>query len=86
MPTSMELYVTNADGSEARKLTDLGKAHWVPLFHPSGEKIIFASNYQTERGYPFILFIIKLDGYDLTLSHMMGLLMLSQFTQMIENT
>ena len=66
MPTSMELYVANADGSEVRKITDLGKANWAPFFHPSGEKIIFASNHQTERGYPFNLFMINLDGTGLT--------------------
>lgn len=66
MPTSMELYVANADGSDVKKLTDLGKANWAPFFHPSGEKIIFASNHQTERGYPFNLFMINLDGTGLT--------------------
>lgn len=65
-PTEMELYVANADGSEARKLTDLGQANWAPFFHPSGEKIIFASNHMTERGYPFNLFMINLDGTGLT--------------------
>ena len=66
MPTSMELYVANADGTDVRKLTDLGKANWAPFFHPSGEKIIFASNHQTERGFPFNLFMINLDGTGLT--------------------
>jgi Tol biopolymer transport system component len=66
MPTSMELYVANADGSDVKKLTDLGKANWAPFFHPSGEKIIFASNHQTERGYPFNLFMINIDGTGLT--------------------
>jgi len=66
MPTSMELYVANADGTDVKKITDLGKANWAPFFHPSGEKIIFASNHQTERGYPFNLFMISLDGTGLT--------------------
>ncbi len=66
MPTSMELYVANADGTDVKKLTDLGKANWAPFFHPSGEKIIFASNHQTERGFPFNLFMINLDGTGLT--------------------
>ncbi len=66
MPTSMELYVADSDGSNVKKLTDLGKANWAPFFHPSGEKIIFASNHQTERGYPFNLFMINLDGTGLT--------------------
>ena len=65
-PTDMELYVANADGTDIRKITSLGKANWAPFFHPSGKKIIFASNHQTQRGYPFNLFMINLDGTGLT--------------------
>ncbi|GMQ30186.1 hypothetical protein [Algoriphagus confluentis] len=65
-PTDMELYVANADGTDIRKITSLGKANWAPFFHPSGEKLIFASNHQTERGFPFNLFMINLDGTGLT--------------------
>ena len=65
-PTDMELYVANADGTNVKKITSLGKANWAPFFHPSGEKLIFASNHQTERGYPFNLFMINLDGTGLT--------------------
>ncbi len=61
-PTNMELYICNADGSELRQLTDLGKANWCPFFHPSGEKVIFASNHHTERGFPFNLYMINIDG------------------------
>lgn len=61
-PTNMELYICNADGSDLRKLTDLGKANWAPFFHPSGEKVIFASNHKGERGFQFNLFMINIDG------------------------
>jgi len=61
-PTNMELYVCNVDGSELRKITDLGKANWAPFFHPGGEKIIFSSNHAAERGFSFNLFMINLDG------------------------
>jgi Tol biopolymer transport system component len=61
-PTEMELYICNVDGSELRKLTDLGKANWAPFFHPSGEKVIFSSNHTSEKGYPFNLYMINLDG------------------------
>ncbi len=61
-PTDMEVYVCNVDGSDLRQITDLGKANWCPFFHPSGEKIIFASNHATERGFPFNLYMINLDG------------------------
>ena len=66
MPTNMELYVCNVDGSELRKLTDLGQANWAPFFHPSGEKVIFASNHTAQRGFPFNLYMINLDGTGLT--------------------
>jgi Tol biopolymer transport system component len=61
-PTEMELYVCNTDGSELRQLTNLGKANWAPFFHPSGEKILFSSNHEAERGYQFNLYMINLDG------------------------
>lgn len=62
MPTNMELYVANADGSDAKRITDLGQANWAPYWHPSGEKIIFASNHKSQRGFPFTLFLINADG------------------------
>jgi len=61
-PTSMELYVCNADGSDLQQVTELGNANWAPFFHPSGEKIIFSSNHKSERGFPFNLFLINVDG------------------------
>ena len=65
-PTDMELYICNADGSELRKLSDLGQANWAPFFHPSGEKVIFASNHTATRGFPFNLYMINVDGTGLT--------------------
>ena len=62
MPTNMELFICNADGSDLRQLTDLGNANWCPFFHPSGEKVIFASNHTSERGFPFNLYMINIDG------------------------
>lgn len=61
-PTDMELYICNADGSDLRQLTDLGQANWCPFFHPSGEKVIFASNHASKRGFPFNLYMINTDG------------------------
>ena len=64
-PTNMELYICNADGSDLRQLTHLGNANWAPFFHPSGEKIIFSSNFESKRGYPFHLYMIDIDGENL---------------------
>jgi len=64
-PTEMELYICNADGGDLRQLTDLGNANWSPFFHPSGNKILFSSNFEAERGFPFNLYLIDLDGKNL---------------------
>ena len=64
-PTDMELYICNADGSDLRQLTDLGNANWSPFFHPLGEKILFSSNFEAERGFPFNLYLIDIDGKNL---------------------
>jgi len=61
-PTEMELYICNADGSDLKKITDLGNANWAPFFHPSGKKVIFSSNYEAERGFPFNLYMVNIDG------------------------
>ncbi|MCL4143404.1 UNVERIFIED_CONTAM: hypothetical protein GTU68_014833 [Idotea baltica] len=61
-PTNMELYICNIDGSDLKKITDLGKANWAPYFHPSGEKIIFSSNHASESGRLFNLYMINKDG------------------------
>ena len=61
-PTEMELYIANADGSDAKKITELGNANWAPFFTPEGDKILFSSNHASERGFPFNLFMVNLDG------------------------
>ncbi|HRG33913.1 MAG TPA: M20/M25/M40 family metallo-hydrolase [Saprospiraceae bacterium] len=61
-PTEMEIYTCNADGSDLKQITHLGKANWAPFFHPSGQKIIFSSNHHSTRGYDFQLYLIDLNG------------------------
>lgn len=62
MPTNMEIYTCNVDGSNLQQVTRLGKANWAPFFHPSGKKIIFSSNHAGARGYEFNLYMINTDG------------------------
>tara|TARA_R110002167_G_scaffold322911_1_gene528762 strand:+ start:4501 stop:5592 length:1092 start_codon:yes stop_codon:yes gene_type:complete len=64
-PTEMELFICNADGSGLRQLTFLGNANWSPFFHPSGKKILFSSNFEAEKGFPFNLYLIDIDGKNL---------------------
>lgn len=61
-PTDMEVFVCNVDGSGLQQATRLGKANWAPYFHPSGERILFASNHHMDSGRQFNIFMINLDG------------------------
>ena len=61
-PSRLELWVADADGSNARQVTRLGGANFAPFFHPDGERIIFASNHENPRGRNFDLYIVGLDG------------------------
>ncbi len=62
MPTEMEVFVCDADGSNVRQVTNIGKANWAPNFTPDGNRIIFASNHEYEKGFPFNMYLINLDG------------------------
>jgi TolB protein len=62
MPTNMEIYTMNTDGSGIKQVTKLGKANWAPFFTPDGSHIVFSSNHQSQRGYDFQLYMVDLDG------------------------
>ncbi len=60
-PTNMEVWVANADGSDAHAVTALGQANWAPNFLPDG-RIIFCSNHEYKRGFPFNMYTCNTDG------------------------
>jgi len=62
MPTEMEIYTCNIDGSDLKQVTHLGKANWAPFFTPDGKHIIFSSNHAGTRGFDFNLYLCALDG------------------------
>jgi Tol biopolymer transport system component len=63
-PGKLELWVANADGSEARQITYLGAAAFAPSWFPSGDRIIFSSNHgdASGKGREFDLWAVKVDG------------------------
>lgn len=61
-PTTLEIWVMNADGSNKRQITRNGKANFAPYFFPDGKRIIFASNLSDPKGRDFDLYKINLDG------------------------
>jgi TolB protein len=61
-PTTLEIMLMNADGSNKRQVTHLNKASFAPYFFPDGRRIIFASNYADPKGRDFDLYKINVDG------------------------
>ena len=64
-PSKLEIFVMDADGSNKHQITNLGVAAFAPYFHPSGEKIIFSTNYGDPSGREFDLWMVDLDGSNL---------------------
>jgi Tol biopolymer transport system component len=66
-PTRMEIVVARVDGSERRRVTNLGKANWAPFFFVGDRRIVFSTNHHDERrGMPnFDLFAIDVTGENL---------------------
>jgi Tol biopolymer transport system component len=60
-PSKLEVYVMDVDGSNKQQITSLDAATFAPYFHPSGEKIIFSTNYP-DLGREFDLWMINIDG------------------------
>jgi Tol biopolymer transport system component len=61
-PSTLEIWVMNADGSNKRQLTNLNKASFAPYFLPDGKRIIFSSNKADAKGRDFDLYLINIDG------------------------
>ena len=61
-PTTLEIWIMKADGTEKRQITRNGTANFAPYFFPDGKRIIFASNMSDPKGRDFDLYSINLDG------------------------
>jgi Tol biopolymer transport system component len=60
-PTQMEVFIANADGTDAKQITNLGQANWAPNFMPDGN-VIFCSNHEYPRGFPFNMYTMTANG------------------------
>ena len=64
-PSKLEIWVANADGSDARQVTYLNAASFAPFWHPSQKRILFSSNYGDPRGREFDIWAIDENGTNL---------------------
>jgi Tol biopolymer transport system component len=64
-PGKMDIWVANADGTEARQITYLPGASFAPFFTPDGKRVLFSSNFPDPRGPEFDIYAIDLDGTNL---------------------
>jgi len=64
VPTTFEIWVMNADGTNKRQITSLAAGSFAPFFTPDGKRIIFCTNYfaTDPRKRNFDLALINLDG------------------------
>ncbi len=65
-PTSMEVFISNADGTNVRQVSKFGQANWAPAYMPDSRRIIFASNHEYRRGFPFNMYTMNEQGGELT--------------------
>jgi hypothetical protein len=61
-PSKLELWIANADGSDARQITYLDAASFAPYFHPSQDRIVFSTNYGDPKGREFDIWAVDTDG------------------------
>jgi TolB protein len=64
-PMKMELFVGNADGSNAKEITHFGCASFAPTFSPDDKEILFSSNKQECDSSKFELYLVNVDGSNL---------------------
>jgi Tol biopolymer transport system component len=61
-PSRMQIFVADADGSNARQITDNDAANFAPYYLPDNRRVLFASNLENPRGRNFDLYLIDPDA------------------------
>jgi len=57
-PNKLEIWTMNADGSDKRQITRLGRASFGPFWHPDNRRVIYSSNIGDPRRGSFELFLV----------------------------
>ncbi len=65
-PSSLEIWIMKADGSDKKQITNLGAASFGPSYFPTGDRLIFSSNQGSTGGMGnFELYAVNVDGSNL---------------------
>jgi Tol biopolymer transport system component len=64
-PSKLEIFVANADGSDARQITYLNAAAFAPYFTPNAERVLFSTNAGDPSGREFDIWAVNVDGTQL---------------------
>jgi Tol biopolymer transport system component len=64
-PGKLEIFVADADGSNARQVTNLDGASFAPYFTPNADRILFSTSHHDPSGREFDIFAIDVDGSNL---------------------
>ena len=65
-PAYTEIEIYNLQKDSAYTVINPGKANLHPCFTPDGKHIVFSSNYQSDKGLPFNLYITDLQGNNIS--------------------
>jgi Tol biopolymer transport system component len=64
-PGKLEIFVADADGSNAQQVTYLDGASFAPFFTPDARRILFSTSHHDPRGREFDIFAVNVDGSNL---------------------
>ena len=64
-PGKLEIFVADADGSNARQVTQLDGASFAPYFTPDASRVLFSTSHHDPSGREFDIFAIDVDGSNL---------------------
>lgn len=61
-PAKMDIWVADADGRNARQITDKPGASFAPYFTPDDSHILYSSNWENPRSRNFDLYLVPVKG------------------------
>jgi len=65
-PTTLDLYIANADGTDIVQLTDNQSANFAPIFTPDGKSLLFSSNLDAPGSREFELYMLDIATKEIT--------------------